>query len=62
MAHPGFNDKNVGIAKPVNVSGITLTGTDAGNYTFNTTATTSADITARALSVTAAGVNKVHDG
>jgi len=31
------------------VSGIALTGTDAGNYTFNTTATTSANITAAAL-------------
>ena len=40
-----YLDKNVGIAKTVNVSGITLTGTDAGNYTFNTTAATSADIT-----------------
>ena len=57
-----YLDKNVGIAKTVNVSGITLTGTDAGNYTFNTTAATSADITARSLSVTAAGVNKVYDG
>ena len=34
----------------VNVSGITLTGTDAGNYTFNTTAATTADITVRPLS------------
>ncbi len=57
-----YLDKNVGVAKTVNVSGITLTGTDAGNYSFNTTAATSADITARALSVTAAGVNKVYDG
>jgi hypothetical protein len=29
----------------INVTGITVTGADAGNYTFNTTATTSADIT-----------------
>ena len=37
-------------------------GTDSGNYTCNTTATTTADITARPLTVTATGVNKVYDG
>jgi len=57
-----FNNKNVGTAKPVGVSGIGLVGADAGNYTFNTTATTSADVTARALTVTASGQNKVYDG
>ena len=57
-----FNNKNVGAAKPVSVSGIGLVGTDAGNYTFNTTAAASADITARALTVTATGVDKVYDG
>jgi hypothetical protein len=39
-----------------------VTGTDAGNYTANVTATTTADITKRNLVVTAAGVNKVYDG
>ncbi len=57
-----FADKNVGAAKPVSVSGISLSGTDAPNYTANTTATTTADITARALSVSATGINKVYDG
>jgi hypothetical protein len=57
-----FTDKNVGTGKTVNVSGISITGTDAGNYTFNTTANTTANITARALAVTATGVNKVYDG
>src|SRR6185369_233500 len=57
-----FNNKNVGTGKPVSVSGISISGTDASNYTFNTTASTTADITARALAVTAAGVNKVYDG
>src|SRR5213076_247589 len=52
----------VGTAKPVSVTGISISGPDAGNYTFNTTATTTADITARALTVSAAGVNKVYDG
>jgi hypothetical protein len=57
-----FNDKNVGTAKPVSVSGISITGTDAGNYTFNNTASTTANITARALTVSATGINKVYDG
>ena len=57
-----FNNKNVGTAKPISVSGIGLAGTDSGNYTFNTTASASADITARALTVSATGVDKVYDG
>src|SRR5207249_517176 len=57
-----FDNKNVGTAKPVSVSGISISGTDAGNYTFNTSATTTANITPRALTISAAGVNKVYDG
>ena len=57
-----FNDKNVGTAKPVSVSGISISGIDAANYTFNTTAGTTANITARALAISATGVNKVYDG
>src|SRR5205085_852118 len=30
-----YLDKNVGIGKAVNVSGISISGTDAGNYTAN---------------------------
>ena len=58
-----FDNKNVGTAKTVTVTGITLSGADAGNYTLNSTATTTADITARdrdRRSVTAD--NKVYDG
>jgi hypothetical protein len=40
-----FANKNVGTAKTVSVSGISITGTDAPNYTANTTASTTADIT-----------------
>lgn len=40
-----FADKNAGIGKTVTVSGISAGSTDAGNYSVNTTATTSADIT-----------------
>ena len=57
-----FADKNVGLGKTINVTGISLSGTDAGNYTFNTSASTTADITARTLTITAAGVSKVYDG
>jgi hypothetical protein len=57
-----FNNKNAGTGKAVSVSGISIGGTDAGNYTFNTTASTTADITARALTITAHGVNKNYDG
>src|SRR5207244_293848 len=57
-----FSDKNVGTGKTVNVSGIAIAGADAGNYTFNTSASNTANITARALTVSAAGVNKVYGG
>ena len=58
-----FDDKNVGVAKPVSVSGISLSGADVGNYTLaSTTATSSADITARSLTLTASASNKVYDG
>ncbi|WP_442795366.1 YDG domain-containing protein [Pelobium manganitolerans] len=57
-----FNDKNVGTGKAVSVNGIGISGADAGNYTFNTTASATADITAKALAITATGINKVYDG
>src|SRR5205823_230555 len=57
-----FADKNVANGKPVSVTGISISGTDAGNYTFNTTASTTADVTARALTVSATGIGKVYDG
>ncbi len=55
-----FADKNAGTGKPVTVTGITVTGTDAGNYTFNTSTTATADITARPITVTAATQSKVY--
>ncbi|MDB6018009.1 MAG: hypothetical protein JWR19_2498, partial [Pedosphaera sp.] len=58
-----FTDKNVGTGKAVNITGLSLSGTTAGNYVLNTTATnTSADITGRTLTVGATGVNKAYDG
>src|SRR5204863_250711 len=57
-----FTNKNVGNGKFVNVTGISISGTDSGNYTANATATTTANITAAALTVSATGVNRVYDG
>jgi len=56
-----FVDKNVGTAKTVNVSGISLGGTDASNYVANTTTSTTANITPASLVVSATGTNKVYD-
>ncbi|WP_304065242.1 FG-GAP-like repeat-containing protein [Pedobacter glucosidilyticus] len=53
-----FNDRNVSTGKAVSVSGISISGTDAGNYTVNTTASTTANITAKALIITAADKQK----
>ncbi|HEX4265009.1 MAG TPA: YDG domain-containing protein [Verrucomicrobiae bacterium] len=59
-----FPDKIVGTARTVTVTGLSLTGTNASNYTLaSTTAATSANITAAGLTVsgvTAAG--KIYDG
>ena len=54
-----FNTPNVGNAIPIQVGGITGSGTDAGNYTFNNTATANANITPAVLNLT--GV-RVYDG
>ncbi|MBB5608880.1 MULTISPECIES: YDG domain-containing protein [unclassified Janthinobacterium] len=63
-ASGAFMDKNVGSNKTVNIAGITLSGSDLGNYNFiNNTATATASITPKA--VTLSGVtagNKVYDG
>ncbi|MBI5625799.1 MAG: hypothetical protein HY935_01140 [Nitrosomonadales bacterium] len=54
-----FLDKNAAIGKTVSVSGITLAGLDAGNYTFNTTSSATADITKAVLTVYANTTNKI---
>jgi len=56
-----FSNKNIGV-REITVSGISISGTSAGNYTVSTTAQTSATITKRDLYVTATGINKVYDG
>ncbi|MGV8867208.1 MAG: YDG domain-containing protein [Janthinobacterium svalbardensis] len=53
-----FADKNAGANKTVTVNGIALSGTDAGNYTVNATATTTASITQAALEVKVGNAEK----
>ncbi len=49
-----FSDKNAGTGKTVNITGISLGGTDAGNYNLtSTTTSTMADIATRAITITA---------
>ena len=55
-----FADKNVGENKEVAVTGVTLGGADAGNYTLNAQTTASADITARELIVTDVVTSEQH--
>ena len=55
-----FADANAGTGKAIAVSGISISGADAGNYTPNTSTTTTADITGRALTVTADAKTKMY--
>ena len=57
-----FGDRNAGTGKTVTASGIALSGTDAGNYSVNATATALADIAARAITATLAANGKTYDG
>jgi hypothetical protein len=58
-----FADKNVGTGKLVNISGLGLSGSTAGNYVLSAiTATAAADILTRAITVTAVADSKVYDG
>jgi hypothetical protein len=54
-----FNSPNVGTGIPISVSGISDSGADAANYTINTTATTSANITPYLLTLRG---TRVYDG
>ena len=58
-----FSNKNAGTGKTVNISGITLGGADAGNYTLtSSTASTTATITPATITVTGVtAANKVYD-
>jgi len=56
-----FADKNAGRDKTVTVSG-SLSGADAGNYTLSGNATTTATITAKAITATITAAGKTYDG
>src|SRR5206468_2966604 len=57
-----FADKNVGTAKPVTVTGISIAGPDADNCAHKNEASATADITRRPLTVTLQGGTKIYDG
>src|SRR4029077_11107254 len=58
-----FNNKNVGNAKPVTVSGVTLSGADAGNYTVSQPTGLTANITLKNLTISGVVANnKPYDG
>ncbi|MDD5332155.1 MAG: YDG domain-containing protein [Rhodoferax sp.] len=64
-ASGSFADKNAGTGKTVNITGLSLGGADAGNYTLSATpASTTADITRAAITgVSGIVINdKVYDG
>ncbi|UXH79966.1 YDG domain-containing protein [Roseateles amylovorans] len=62
-ARAGFADKNVGVKKTATVSGLSLSGTDSGNYVvMQDPVTASASITPRELLVQATVDGKVYDG
>src|SRR5207249_2676633 len=54
--------KNLGTTNTAPLSASSTSKTDAANYTFNTTASTTADITARALDISATSDSKTYDG
>ncbi|MCE9638053.1 MAG: hypothetical protein K8T90_20315, partial [Planctomycetes bacterium] len=58
-----FATKTVGVGKTVAVNSIAISGPDAGNYSLsNTTATDTADITHRTITVSATASDKPYDG
>ncbi|HSP41840.1 MAG TPA: YDG domain-containing protein [Luteolibacter sp.] len=57
-----FADKHVATHKPVTVTGLTLGGAQAGNYTLIHPAGLTADITPLPITVTAVTVSKTYDG
>lgn len=57
-----FADKNAGSNKVVTISGGSLTGADAGNYSLSLPASTLASILQKALTATVTASNKTYDG
>lgn len=64
-ASGSFADANASTDKKVTISGLTLGGSSVGNYVLATSgnqAETTADITAKALTITADSAEKTYDG
>ena len=62
-ASASFDNKNVGTGKTVTVSGLTITGAGASNYVIASSSTTTADISAKALSIASPSASgKTYDG
>jgi hypothetical protein len=62
-ANATFNDKNVGTNKPVSVTGISISGTDAGNYALqSTSASATASISEKILTGSFTAADKIYDG
>ncbi|WP_090143255.1 YDG domain-containing protein, partial [Limnohabitans sp. DM1] len=58
-----FDNKNAGTSKTVTVTGIALSGADAGNYSLqNSSATTTANVTAKNLTASYSAASKTYDG
>ena len=57
-----FSDKNVGTGKSVSLTGLTLSGADAGNYVLNDQSGTNASIIPLSIDVTVSAGDKVYDG
>src|SRR5260221_6432527 len=56
-----FDTKNVGMGKTDTISGISISGTDASNYTVVSSTTTTASITPFALTLSASVSDKIYD-
>jgi hypothetical protein len=56
-----FSSKNVGANKTV-IASMTISGADASNYTVTQPTGLVADVTAKTITVSATGTNKVYDG
>src|SRR5574343_424882 len=59
-AAASFANANVGVAKPVTVTGYSITGSAIGNYTLAQPSGLTADITPAPLTITADSVRKYH--
>jgi filamentous hemagglutinin family protein len=57
-----FTDKNQGTGKTINISGVSLSGTESANYAVASTGSATADIARRTLTVSYSGDSKTYDG